>query len=265
MKSILQISIITIISLVFFCCKDDDQPADPCANEIETSAEFGFFSRFFIHSKPLVKDSICWIPLTDTIYNSESGGGTPIYFKAANSNMETYEWTVGLDSRVFTDSVFQLAFEGINGDLDVRLEVTNDILEGCLPDIPRTMEQTQTVYMKSYFTVDELLILEKSFVGYDDDQPDSLYTISFRQFSQGLTGFPRNCTILSNSGIRFVSGGRRFVIDKYASTPYPTNNCGRVSGSGELQEDGKTLIFDYSLEFTDGREKINRRFIGTKI
>lgn len=263
MKPIFQIFIITIFSITFFCCKDDDQP-DPCANEVATSADFGFFRKFFIHSKPLALDSIYWLPLTDTIYNLESGGGTPIYFKAINSNMETYEWTVGLDSRVFTDSVFQLAFEGINGDLDVSLKVNNDIKEGCLSDVPRTMEQTQTIYMKSYATVDELLILGKSFIGFDDDQPDSIYTISFNQ-PQGLVGFPRNCTILSDSGIRFLSAGTRFIIDKYASTPYPSNNCGRVSGSGELLEDGKTLIFDYSLEFTDGREKITTRFTGTKI
>jgi len=255
MKTSLNLIFLLLLFFSIFSCKDDDIAVDPCADEVATSAEFDFFVR------ALGKDSIYWMPVIDTFYNSAGGGGTDLYFRAQNSQMTYYNWTIGQDSRIFTDSVFKLAFEGIEGNVDANLKVGNDGIIECVAD--STATSTQSIYMKS-FSMGNIPIFG-TYEGADEDTPDDIYSFDIL-FFEGLQRFPNNCTILSNSGIHVFLTGRSFVIDKYGTLPYLPNSCGRPSGEGTLQDDNKTLIFDYTIEYDDNsQEKVTKRFIGTKI
>ena len=243
------------LSISIVSCKDDDME-NPCDKEPITSAEFNFFRKF------IGTDSIYWIPVVDTLYNYTIG--TPLYFRAESSQMDSYQWTVGLDPNVFTDSVFFLYFQNTDGHLDIELNVTNEVLAECSDIIPLQANKIKSLYFKSYSDPNSLPIYG-IYQGYNEDEPDSLYNIEITTW-WGLYGLPKNCTYHSNAGLRYFSSGRNLVIDKHNSLPYPPSSCGRPSGFGQLQDDNKTLIFDYTVEYDDhSKEPVSKRFIGTKI
>lgn len=226
---------------------------DPCIGEVKADAEFGFYKR------KVGTDTIFWIPVVDTFYNWCNGGGNQLFFRANNSQMDNYEWTVGSDPRTFTDSIFFLNFECISGQVNTTLRVDNEFLEGCFSDEMKIDIATKGIYMKILPSLLEQPIYGK-YEGFNEGQEGEVFTIELKPFAPGIIGFPMGC---NNASIPAFINGRNFMID--VSEVY--QNCGRPEGFGFLQEDNQTLIIEYKLtEEIDGEEKrVNKRFIGTRI
>ncbi len=248
--------------LFWTSCGDDDIPCidpynpecdnyDPCLEALETSAEFGFYRKF-----PHQSEERVWFEETDTFYLPPSS--FPIYFKADSSNMTSYEWTIGLDPRTFTDSVFNLEFENIGGNLDVTLKATNDqVLPECFPDDTGYAEKTKSIYLK--LVPPEEWPMKGTFRGYNEDNPNNIWDIQIND-NNGLVNFPENCPWAAMP----IPGGPKH---KWFSTdPNDPKYCNSPQGGLILQEDFKTLIIDYTIEvpeYSGIRE--THRWIGTKI
>lgn len=169
MKYNLLLCLATLV-IIFQSCKDDEEMIDPCLTAVETTADFDFMYRFS------GKDSVYWLPALDTFYSSASG--SRLYFKAKSSKMATYEWTIGNDPRVFTDSIVFLDFYALTGPITATLIVTNqNVVEGCFSSDASRDTITKTISARDFDWSQEDLPITGIYEGYDEDNPNETYTI----------------------------------------------------------------------------------------
>lgn len=252
--------VLYVVLVVMFCalgnckkdCYDPRNPDcadyDPCIDEIKATADFGFYK------KRVGDDSTYWLPIRDTFYNLNFGGGSKLYFRAHSSEMDNYSWTVGSDPRMFTDSIFFLFFENINGPINANLKTEKQFLEMCFPVNDQEMSLSKTIQMKAIDDPMNFPIIGK-FEGYDEDAISDVYTVEIETYSSYIRNFPKGC---QTSSIPILRTGRSFVFDTTA--PY---QCGHPEGGGVLQTGNQELIIDYTID-VDGI-RVAKRFRGTRL
>lgn len=172
--------------------------------------------------------------------------------------MDSFQWKVGSDLRIFKDSVFPLLFENIEGTIDVTLTAFHTPNPDCFPGDDDVDVVSKSFYAKLIDEVEEIPIYGK-FEGYDEDFPDTIYTIEIIPDEYGVVDFPYNCE--RNGGLPVVIAQRSFAFLKHEYY-----QCGHPEGMGILQPDNKTLIIDYTLQDSlnpDIRHK--KRFTGQKV
>ena len=146
---------ISLLILVSGCKKENcDNPRNPecsnydaCIDAIETNADFGFYFQYSHNGKTL------YFPYYDTVYVTSPFGGRK-WFRAYSDKMNQFTWIVGSDSRVFTDSVFNLFFDNVPIDyhLDVKLKVKNNKVSiSCFPLDTGTSEIEKTLVFKRIY------------------------------------------------------------------------------------------------------------------
>ena len=245
------------------CKKDDDcQDAadplcsnyDPCLGAVETDADFGFYSRQVGH------DTVYWFSARDTVYSLH---GARIYFRAHHA-MESYEWKVGSDPRVFRDSVFDLDFdENIQGNIVVRLIVTNGPKTDCFPRDDGRDTVSKSFYLKPIDELKEVPMFGK-FKGHDEGYPDIEFVVEISPEDAGLRGLPNDCDVFYAppwGAFDFIGWQWDFIID-----PQPNYACGDPEGEGHVSDDRNTLTIEYSLEDSLIPEvRHDMKFIGTRI
>lgn len=238
--------------LLFFSCKDDDNMSNPCEGEVETTAEFEFVD------KRMSGQDVYWLPILDTVYNLSSGGGNKVHFRAKSDKMDSYKWRVGSDPRTFTDSVFFLNFEDVEGILDVELSVTNDVLEGCFDGDSGMASLVKSVYLKNIASWEDFPMKGK-FRGSNVSEPDHVFTIEFHEYLPDLFNFPDGCNEFQ--GLPLVMSDRSFAFN----TTY-SNNCGSPSGIGYLKNGNDTLVIDYEIESeADPNVLETKQFVGVRV
>jgi hypothetical protein len=92
--------------------------------------------------------------------------------------MATYEWTIGNDPRVFTDSIVFLDFYALTGPITATLIVTNqNVAEGCFSSDASRDTITKTISARDFDWSQEDLPITGIYEGYDEDNPNETYTI----------------------------------------------------------------------------------------
>lgn len=178
--------------------------------------------------------------------------------------MDSYNWKVGTDPSIFTDSLFFLNFSGIDGAIDVTLTTTKeDVTTECFPDDEGIATFTKSIEMKTFSTFLEHPIYGK-YEGYNEDTPDTVFEIEIGLYPgsnlQVVYNFPYQCNLFQNIEI-LTTGGRGFIYDEKLYT-----KCGDPHGHGWLEQGNQTLIIEYTVEdINDPTKRISKRFVGQRI
>jgi hypothetical protein len=255
-KSIFPLStVLLIFCLIGFSscdnneCFDEANPLcenyNPCLQERETSANFSIYDCITCHSP----DSL--------MRETDSSFGGLVIFEA-HEELESYEWTIGTDARVFREKRVSLTFFGFSGIVEVQLVGRKSVNANCFPDDDGidTIRKTLVIVEPDY----ERPFINKEYIGYNESEPDSIFTISFGSFA-GLNDFPRGCHRPDNWLITTNFGFYTFKIINDDARSYW--DCGYPTGYGELAEDRRTLTVYYQV--TENDVRVDKKFIGKLI
>jgi len=133
---LIALGFIGCLSLIQSCkddCSDPTNPDcenyDPCYGKESADAAFHFY-------KDLTTDYGEYHFQTDTIEVYNDGSYIDVYFKVDDKDVDSCWWTVGADSRVFTQKEFMLTFQKDDAPLLTRLIVDKSSAKSCHPDKP---------------------------------------------------------------------------------------------------------------------------------
>jgi hypothetical protein len=249
-------------------CFDPFNPAcadyDPCLQKFRTEAEFGLFS----YSTSSFSAGGHYLPYRDTIPVPHFGDAR-VYFHAEDERMSGYEWQVGFDPRIFTASRFSLLFSNNSGWIDVSLTTFHDKADSsCFPGDSGEATVTKSYYLQPYENeVDgkpgwlALYPIFGSYLGHVEATPQDTFQIEITydiirpSLNAILEGFPFGCSRLP--GVHFST--HYLYAELEQGSP-----CQRPHLFAALQEDGRGLIIDYSIEGPSG-QRIQRRWVGVKV
>ncbi len=257
-----------VIILVWSGCKKDPLCNDPlnpecpnydkCLTAVRTDAEFGIFRRSFSGEFSI------FLPYRDTIPIAQnSSGSIRLFFRASDPNMSSYEWKIGLDPRTFTDSVFSLNFSSnVSGWINVSLTTRNQRFDSqCFPGDSGKVTVNKGIYFKPYTLEHDTSWVQQypifgSYVGYDEHIPQDTFSIRiWFDHIRGrsvLNSFPKGCTYQT--------------APLYFTTHYiyfNSTHCNKPDAYGELLDDNRTLVIDYTLDGPNWT-RVNRRWRGVK-
>lgn len=114
-------------------CNDPTNPDcanyDPCYGKEAANASFHHFCDLttgygLYHFK------------TDTIEMEDANARVRVFFKVDDKNVDSCWWSVGTDSRVFTEKEFSLTFRLVDGPIRTRLIVDKSSALDCNPSKP---------------------------------------------------------------------------------------------------------------------------------
>jgi hypothetical protein len=258
-------------AVVFVGCPDDvvvnPKPVDPCA---EYSADP---PKILVYEK--VGDT-SYI-LKDRFY----GGSSSIKFRASRK-CDTYEWTVGTDPKVRTDSSFTIHFDDYIGQVIVRLITFSSRDTLCNP----ADNGRDTVYA-SYTVIDPWRIdvappFHGTYRGVSTENLLDTFTINIGFLGIGnlpeatiLNNLPKGCVdpyqLKPPDAMYSVGYGMRGIYVVKDDGTWG-GKCRNMYGKGFLDEDGNTFIFHYNAYVTEynprlglnNKERITATFRGVR-
>lgn len=182
----------------------------------------------------------------------------------AVENLDSYEWHIGSDNRIFEGKTVELDYSPYTGWVDVMLIGKNAIKEGCLPGDDGVDTVQKSFYLVPYNTT----LLTGKYKGVSLSQPLDTFEFDFdlnmsvNPFVFGPSEFPKGC--FRPYGMDCAIRYRHFFMFDLGSTSF----CPEPSGSGELSLDNVlTIIYDYSGDDDNNKTNTIKRdtFIGEKI
>jgi hypothetical protein len=192
-------------------------------------------------------------------------------FEAMEENAESYEWTLGSDTRTFTEKKFNLVFDDIaildENPLEIRLKIKKRPTK-CFPND----EGYDSLVQLIYFINDHPLI--GKYEGSDNTSPNDKYAIEIsygsrpdRSTTYWIKNLPDECNI-QEAEVKFFTAFE-FVIGYYNIFPGETYNCvlrEKDKHIGYLKPDRKTLVIEYEFTGKDETDasKQKRIFTGIK-
>ncbi|NUM30968.1 MAG: hypothetical protein HUU47_01435 [Bacteroidetes bacterium] len=237
-------------------CNDPSNPDcknyDPCFGKEPANASFNFFLD-------LSNEYGKYHYKTDTIEMREGGYSALVHFKVDDKNVDSCWWTVGQDTRVFTQKEFYLTFNLWNSPIAVTLIVDKHRSKTCHPDKP--IRDTITKVLT-------LLPLGSSnifgrYLGYlDGNKEDTASIVISREFKQGLNEPElRSVKLLGKQPYQFmgiIPGWNEFgVVGDITGKPY-------MEGQAKLEGNELEIKFKYAgIDYPFDTYK-NRYFKGIK-
>lgn len=245
-------------------CQDIENPAcenyDPCYSAFETNAEFIVSDWTRPGDIPL--------PFRDTIPLVTS---IRVDFRVADRNMSRYEWKIGDDPRVFTDTMFFLIFENVSGWVNFSLTTYNDKADStCFTGDIGKKTLNKAYYFKRYTaSTDEEYIapypIFGTYLGANEGSPQDTFRVTIHWINIGgglcIRNLPNGCNGICENSI--------FNTHYFAAyEPLPPHQDDLLCASpnkifAELLSDNKTLLIDY--EITQNGERIKRKWVGVKL
>ncbi len=242
-------------------CQDIENPAcenyDPCYSAFETNAAFSVTNW----TNPY------YLPFRDTI---PIGGDLRIFFRASDTRMSRYEWQIGQDPRVFTDSLFSLVFNGVSGWVNFSLTTYHDKADAnCFPGDNGKVTVQKAYYFKPFTaTTDEAYIAQfpifGTYLGHDEGSPLDTFQvrIDWPPHSRvGINNMPEGCDSRSLN----AKFNTHYFIDEEPLFPGPNQALCYSPNKilATLQPDNRTLHIDY--EITQNGQRIKRKWVGVKL
>ena len=247
-------SLIFLLSLS--SCKDE------CKNHTATSASFKIYEALGFEEKgTLVKNK-------DTVTT------TTITFEAddISSEVQSYEWQVGTDPRVFTKKSFNLDFDKVaaNSWISIRLIVKKNVDKICYP----TDDGIDTLVQSFFVSPNQLT--RGTFEGYCKSKPSEKFSIFIgtKIFPNNqiptIDNFPNGCTRQALVDAHLFEPSINYREITFGTPNYKTdgqNNelrCQIPWGKGRVQADGVTLVIDYQIWEPFKKQFVKDQFIGVK-
>lgn len=260
------------LPLLWTGCKKDppcDDPLNPecpnydrCLTVPKTNAEFIVTDWTRPGQIPL--------PYRDTIPVASS---VRVEFRAADRNMSRYEWKIGNDPRVFTDTSFYLSFDNVSGWINFSLTTYNDKADAtCHPGDSGKITVNKAYFFKTYtYETDDDFVVQYpifgTYLGADVESPQDTFQVTIDHWTQSLyrhtciVNLPRGCSRLCND----ADFNTHFFVAYALLPPHPDDllcaSPNRVFA--ELMPDNKTIEINY--EFTSGGQLVKRKWKGTKL
>ena len=240
-------------------CDDPRNPEcgnyDPCIDAITANADFKIYEELGRGWA----DTILYTE-TDTII----GAATVLRLThKGKKNYDSLRWQIGSQLKTYTaDSVRFDGFGGFIGKIDIRLIVYKAPNKACNP----YDDGIDTVIKSLWIIPYKDAAVWGKFRGHDEDNPNFAYTIE-AELNPGvyevLKYLPDSMINTHNPGLVVLIDNQTMIINPNKDDAY---QFGVVYGTGRIQEDGKTLIIDYSVKDNPKYpNKTKRRFIGTRV
>jgi hypothetical protein len=249
------------------CKKDCLDPANPdcsnydaCLTARRTNAGFGFFNKGYLSSNG--ENVEVFLPTRDTVFIPE-GGSYFMYFRANSSEMDHYEWQIGLDPRTFNDSIHRTTFQNVAGDIDVTLKVAKESPNtDCFPDDTGVDQITRTVHFVPYTasTIEEELEYSPiygEYLGYNEDTPSDTSRVKIIRRNWAGVG-PYVEGLFEEFMVWRLIGNPHYIYFIEERSEYNTE------GSIELLPGNRRIVIDYVIKHHDGRV-IPKKWVGEKI
>ncbi|NUM30966.1 MAG: hypothetical protein HUU47_01425 [Bacteroidetes bacterium] len=241
------------------CCNDPSNPDcknyDPCYGKEPANASFHFY-------RDLSNEYGKYHYKTDTIEMYEGGSMTGVIFKVEDKNVDSCWWTVGQDTRVFTQKEFYLTFNLWNSPIPVKLIVDKHNAKNCNPDKPIRDTSTKILTLMPLGSSN----IYGRYFGYLDGNKDDTATVQVLLEKLQSENIPvlRSSKLLGNindeSGRRNIwTGWNEFAISGYdlGTRPY-------FEGHAKLQGNELEIKFKYAgIDYPNGTFK-NRTFNGIR-
>jgi hypothetical protein len=256
MKNIFIIFLLGIIGIGVSSCDEDctdetniDCPNyDPCWRETPVSAEFTIMQGLGYNEQRRYFEG-------DTFR-------TGFVRLQALQNLDSYEWHIGSDNRVFSEKTIELNYSPNTGWIDVMLIGKKKHKTGCLLD-----DGIDTIQKSFYLVPRDSILLKGKYRGISLSEPldtfefEFMYDFSTNPFSIGLSHFPNGC--IRPYGIDCASTYREFIIPEREADL----NCRIPSGWGELSlENTLTIIYEYDGDGNNNTTNVIKQdtFVGKK-
>jgi len=271
MKKILHVVVLSLGMLnllTLASCKDECQnPRDPdcenynpCIDAKQTSAVFTIKEANY---RQIIDPS-----LADFLMDTDSCYARSIYFEALQLDADSFIWQIGSEIQPRYGKQVNVFFpDNLRGTtFTIRLIVKRKPNTSCFPNDDGIDTLTRKFY---YVKFNEPLSWEGTYVGSDDDKPDSMYTIvlghSYDVAEQEdilkVFGIPRGCTDTIN---RYIQ--TRFITYKNTQFEEAGLYCGGKTVLGVFEK-GMHYNIRYQVKSIDKNvfTRKNRVFTGNKI
>jgi hypothetical protein len=268
MKKIIYLVVLFLTLLSFHSCKDDCQnPRDPdcenynpCTDAKQTSAAFTI--------KEARYTEIIEPRLADFLMDTDSCYARSIYFEALQLDADSYIWQIGSEIQPRYGKQVNVVFpDNLRGTtFTIQLIVKRKPNTSCFPNDDGIDTLTRKFY---YVKFNEPLSWEGTYVGSDDDKPDSMYTIvlghSYDVAEQEdilkVFGIPRGCKDTINE---YFSS--RLITYRNSRFDRGGLDCDSKTVRGIFRNGNTYLIRQEYPTFINGVFTIkNRVFTGNKI
>lgn len=243
---------VAALLLLASSCNDTTSP-DPCSGSRPVTASFTMY---------------------ETLYNTAVPADTVLVFRsihfAADEKYDSYEWRIGDDPRVFTDSVVVLRFEQPEGDVDVRLIARRAPNTSCYPNDDGIDTVTKRLHVISVWPSPRIL---GSYHGYNTDAPKDTFTFSLDYRDLGehgknyvLNNLNKGCSEPAQDGataIVIYVGYRAF---QFIGEGWVGQGCLSPNGVAVLQGDGDSIKVEYTIiDRSDPRKIFPKTFVGRRV
>lgn len=257
-----------LLLLTFTCCtscgEDDEQPCvdafhpdcpnyDPCLSVLPAQPD----NIAILDSVP---EAFADIGISFSIDTMGKGG--TVYFRPDIIRDDAiYEWKIGTDPRIFTETILDVNFTGFEGDVQVRLvtKITDEF--ACLEQAEQIDTSYQSFYI-NYLLIEDFPIIG-AYKGATESKPEEEFTLEIypHQTSTStvyrLRGFNLDC--IEDGNYAPITFNYDSFVTVHLSFDF---RCRELTAVGRLREnDHRVLEVDYSYVDDEGKT-IEKRFVG---
>jgi hypothetical protein len=247
-KTLMPIVLGLILAILFSCKKEYAE----CGNS--TTAEFTIAESFTTQGNRGILNTYIE---TDTVLTYDN-----VKLTAVDSLADSYEWTIGNDSRKQTGRIAYVNFDNPD-NIMIKLKVKKKPILECFPN-----DKGQDSVSHRLVVVDWLqsLVIGK-YEGYRESKPSEIFTIEILKDPRNnqfiLQNLPNGCSVFPGAyGQPITINYRGFAQDEESRTIYA---CNYTYGVGVLEgKDKRRMVFPFKVFDIDRKEVIQDKFIGIK-
>ncbi len=251
MKNLIYIISAMCCVVLLSCCSDTTAP-DPCSGSEPVTAHFTMYEGLYNKKAP-----------ADTVL----AWNTVVF--AADKKYDSYQWRIGTDARVWSDSLVSLRFEEAIGDVPIRLIVHGKPNTTCFANDDGIDTLTKILHVINRATPR----VTGFYHGYNTDAPRDTFTFSLQYLDLGAFGMRYVLNNLNKGCMEPVPDGpNRVLLDvgyrafQFHSSGWTGRGCDDPEGIAILQGDGDSIVVQYSLvDRSDVFKRIPKTFVGKRV